>query len=116
MPFLGCPPPHLLLAASGTTSAYNKQGSINTPLELTIRNRSDRFGLTNDAIDCMPRFRVTGSSAHEALLNQQVAMRLVAFTLLGFLEKGHQHPNPGTRRVWSDRTDSRPGAGQSDPN
>jgi xylulose-5-phosphate/fructose-6-phosphate phosphoketolase len=59
--------------------AYNKQGSINTPLELTIRNQSDRFGLTNDAIDCMPRFRVTGSSAHEALLNQQVARKFHAY-------------------------------------
>ena len=58
---------------------YNKQSSINTPLELTIRNQSDRFGLTNDTIDCIPRFRVTGSSAHEALLNRQVARKFHAY-------------------------------------
>jgi xylulose-5-phosphate/fructose-6-phosphate phosphoketolase len=56
-----------------------EQGNINTPLELTIRNQSDCFGLTIDAIDCMSRFRVTGSSAHEALLNQQVARKSHAY-------------------------------------
>ncbi len=48
---------------------YKEQGNINTPLELAIRNQADRFSLAIDAIDRMPRFRVTGSSAREALLN-----------------------------------------------
>ena len=52
---------------------YKEQGNINTPLELAIQNQADRFSLAIDAIDRMPRFRVTGSSAREALLNQQIA-------------------------------------------
>ena len=54
---------------------YKEQGNINTPLELAIRNQSDRFSLAIDAIDRMPRFQVTGSSAREALLNQQIACK-----------------------------------------
>ena len=54
---------------------YREQGNINTPLELAIRNQTDRFSLAIDAIDRMPRFRVTGSSAREALLNQQIACK-----------------------------------------
>jgi len=45
---------------------YKEHGNINTPLELAIRNQTDRFSLVIDAIDRMPRFRVTGSSAREA--------------------------------------------------
>jgi len=52
---------------------YKEHGNINTPLELAIRNQTDRFSLAMDAIDRMPRFRVTGSSVREALLNEQIA-------------------------------------------
>jgi xylulose-5-phosphate/fructose-6-phosphate phosphoketolase len=52
---------------------YKEQGNINTPLELAIRNQTDRFSLAIDAIDRIPRFRVTGSSVREVLLNQQIA-------------------------------------------
>ena len=52
---------------------YKEQGNINTPLELAIRNQTDRFSLAIDAIDRMPRFRVTGSGVREALRNQQIA-------------------------------------------
>jgi XFP C-terminal domain/D-xylulose 5-phosphate/D-fructose 6-phosphate phosphoketolase len=52
---------------------YKEQGNINTPLELAIRNQADRFSLAIDAIDRMPRFRDIGSSAREALLNEQIA-------------------------------------------
>jgi xylulose-5-phosphate/fructose-6-phosphate phosphoketolase len=52
---------------------YKEQGNINTPLELAIRNQTDRFSLAIDAIDRMPRFRVTGADAREALLNEQIA-------------------------------------------
>ena len=54
---------------------YKEQGNINTPLELAIRNQADRFSLAIDAIDRMPRFRVTGAGAREALLNRQIACR-----------------------------------------
>jgi xylulose-5-phosphate/fructose-6-phosphate phosphoketolase len=52
---------------------YKEQGNINTPLELAIRNQADRFSLAIDAIDRIPRFRVTGSSVRDALRNQQIA-------------------------------------------
>jgi phosphoketolase len=39
------------------------------------RNQTDRFSLAIDAIDRMPRFRVTGSSARQALLKQQIACK-----------------------------------------
>ena len=58
---------------------YKEQGNINTPLELAIRNQADRFSLAIDAIDRVPRFRVTGSSAREALLNQQIACKNHAY-------------------------------------
>jgi xylulose-5-phosphate/fructose-6-phosphate phosphoketolase len=58
---------------------YKEHGNINTPLELAIRNQTDRFSLAIDAIDRMPRFRVTGSSAREALLNQQIACKNRAY-------------------------------------
>jgi xylulose-5-phosphate/fructose-6-phosphate phosphoketolase len=58
---------------------YKEKGNIDTPLELAIQNQADRFSLAIDAIDRMPRFRVTGSSAREALLNQQIACKNHAY-------------------------------------
>jgi xylulose-5-phosphate/fructose-6-phosphate phosphoketolase len=58
---------------------YKEQGNINTPLELAIRNQTDRFSLAIDAIDRMPRFRVTGAAAREALLNRQIACEQYAY-------------------------------------
>jgi xylulose-5-phosphate/fructose-6-phosphate phosphoketolase len=52
---------------------YKEQGHINTPLELAIRNQTDRFSLAMDAIDRMSRFRFTGSGVRETLRNQQIA-------------------------------------------
>jgi len=58
---------------------YKEQGNINTPLELAIRNLTDRFSLAIDAIDRIPRFRVTGAGAREALRNQQIACETHAY-------------------------------------
>ena len=58
---------------------YKEKGNINTPLELAIRNQTDRFSLAIDAIDRMPRFAVTGSGIREALLNEQIACRNHAY-------------------------------------
>jgi len=58
---------------------FKEQGNINTPLELAIRNQTDRFSLAIDAIDRMPRYRVTGSSVREALLDQQIACKRHAY-------------------------------------
>jgi xylulose-5-phosphate/fructose-6-phosphate phosphoketolase len=52
---------------------YKEQGNINTPLELAIRNHTDRFSLAIDAIDRMPRFRVTGANVRETLVNERIA-------------------------------------------
>jgi xylulose-5-phosphate/fructose-6-phosphate phosphoketolase len=51
---------------------YKEKGNIDTPLELAIRNQTDRFSLAIDAIDRMPHFQVTGSSVRENLRNQQI--------------------------------------------
>ena len=58
---------------------YKEKGNIDTPLELAIRNQTDRFSLAIDAIDRMPRFAVTGSGIREALLNEQIACRNHAY-------------------------------------
>jgi len=58
---------------------YKEQGNINTPLELAIRNQTDRFSLAIDAIDRMPRFQVTGASARERLSNEQIACKQHAY-------------------------------------
>ena len=58
---------------------YKEMGNINTPLELAIRNQTDRFSLAIDAIDRMPRFCETGSSVREALLDQQIACMNYAY-------------------------------------
>jgi xylulose-5-phosphate/fructose-6-phosphate phosphoketolase len=54
---------------------YKEQGNINTPLELAIRNQTDRFSLAIDAIDRMPRFRVKGAGVREALADEQIACK-----------------------------------------
>ena len=54
---------------------YKEKGNINTPLELAIQNQTDRFSLAIDAIDRIPRFRVTGGEVRELLLNQQIASK-----------------------------------------
>ncbi len=50
---------------------YKEQGNINTPLELAIRNQTDRFSLAIDAIDRVPHLGARGAGVREALLNQQ---------------------------------------------
>ena len=54
---------------------YKEQGNINTPLELAIRNQTDRFSLAIDALDRMPRFRVKGAGVREALMNELIACK-----------------------------------------
>jgi xylulose-5-phosphate/fructose-6-phosphate phosphoketolase len=58
---------------------YKEQGNINTPLELAIRNQTDRFSLAIDAIDRVPRIGNRGAHVREALLNQQIACKNHAF-------------------------------------
>ncbi|CAK7264073.1 hypothetical protein SEPCBS119000_000813 [Sporothrix epigloea] len=58
---------------------YKEKGNIDTPLELAIRNQTDRFSLAIDAIDRMPNLHNRGSAARQTLLNQQIAARNEAF-------------------------------------
>jgi xylulose-5-phosphate/fructose-6-phosphate phosphoketolase len=57
---------------------YKEKGNIDTPLELAIQNQTDRFSLAIDAIDRIPRLRVTGAAVRESLLNQQIASQSYA--------------------------------------
>ncbi|KAH7012874.1 XFP N-terminal domain-containing protein [Ilyonectria destructans] len=58
---------------------YKEKGNIDTPLELAIRNQTDRFSLSIDAIDWMPKLHNRGSAAREALLNAQIEARNQVF-------------------------------------
>jgi xylulose-5-phosphate/fructose-6-phosphate phosphoketolase len=58
---------------------YKEKGNINTPLELAIRNQTDRFSLAIDAIDRIPRFSEVASGFREALLNEQIRCRNHAY-------------------------------------
>jgi xylulose-5-phosphate/fructose-6-phosphate phosphoketolase len=58
---------------------YKEQGNINTPLELAIRNQTDRFSLAIDAIDRAPRLGGRGAHVREALLDQQIACKEHAY-------------------------------------
>jgi xylulose-5-phosphate/fructose-6-phosphate phosphoketolase len=58
---------------------YKEKGNIDTPLELAIRNQTDRFSLATDAIDRMPHLNNKGAMARQSLLNAQIEARNKAF-------------------------------------
>jgi xylulose-5-phosphate/fructose-6-phosphate phosphoketolase len=58
---------------------YQERGNINTPMELAIQNKVDRFTLAIDAIDRVPSLRVRGAHAREWLLNRQIDCRNYAY-------------------------------------
>ncbi len=49
---------------------YKEKGSINTPLELAILNQVDRFNLSIDVIDRVPRLTAIGAHVKEQLKGQ----------------------------------------------
>ena len=49
---------------------YKEHGNINTPLELAMRNQIDRFSLSIDVIDRVPKLQVAGAHVKEWLKNQ----------------------------------------------
>ncbi len=51
---------------------YKEKGSINTPLELAIRNQIDRFSLAIDAIDRVPMLQIAGAHFKARLRDQQI--------------------------------------------
>ncbi|KAA8575325.1 hypothetical protein EYC84_004498 [Monilinia fructicola] len=58
---------------------YNEKGNIDTPLELAIRNQTDRYSLAIDAIDRVARLGNTAAGVREKLLNMQIKARSDAF-------------------------------------
>jgi len=58
---------------------YKEKGNIDTPLELAIRNQTDRFSLAMDAIDRVPHLRNRGAAARQVLQNAQIKARTEAF-------------------------------------
>jgi xylulose-5-phosphate/fructose-6-phosphate phosphoketolase len=60
-------------------TGYHEKGNINTPLELAIRNGTDRFSLAIDAIDRMPGLQNRGAGARETLVNERIAARNFAY-------------------------------------
>jgi xylulose-5-phosphate/fructose-6-phosphate phosphoketolase len=49
---------------------YKEKGNINTPLELAIENQVDRFNLSIDVIDRVPRLQAIGAHVKEWLKNE----------------------------------------------
>jgi len=58
---------------------YREKGNIDTPLELAIRNGTDRYSLAIDAIDRITSLGNRGSAARQALLNEQIKAKNYAF-------------------------------------
>ena len=62
---------------------YREKGNIDTPLELAIRNKTDRFSLAMAAIDRVNSLGNKGAHAREQCLNRQIAAKNFA------LHEGH---------------------------
>lgn len=58
---------------------YKERGNIDTPLDLAIRNKIDRFTLAMDAIDRVPSLRAAGAHAKEQLRNTQIECQNYAY-------------------------------------
>ena len=70
---------------------YKEKGNIDTPLELAIRNQTDRFSLAIDAIDRIPSLGNKGATARDKFLNQQILAKNQAF---------HDGIDPKELREW----------------
>ena len=57
---------------------YKEKGNINTPMELAINNEIDRFSLTMDVIDRVPRLQVAGAHVKQEMRNRQIDCRRYA--------------------------------------
>lgn len=51
---------------------YKEKGNIDTPLELAIRNETDRFSVAMLAIDSMKTLGNKGAAAREKIKNWQI--------------------------------------------
>lgn len=58
---------------------YREKGNIDTPLELAIRNGTDRYSLAIEAIDRMPHIQSMAGGVRERFVNEQIKARNQAF-------------------------------------
>ena len=58
---------------------YREKGNINTPLDLAIQNKIDRFSLAMDVIDRVPWLQRVGIHTREKLRNLQIACQKYAY-------------------------------------
>lgn len=58
---------------------YKEKGSINTPMDLAIRNEIDRFSLAIDVINRVPGLQVAGAHVKEKLRDMQIACSQYAY-------------------------------------
>ncbi len=58
---------------------YKEKGSINTPLELAIRNQIDRYSLVIDVIDRIPELKVAGAHVKERMRKHQIECKNYAY-------------------------------------
>lgn len=77
---------------------YREKGNIDTPIELAIRNHTDRFSLAIEAIDQMKHLGNRGAAARQALLNAQIEAKTEAY------ETGMDPPHL-TKWTWQDKED-----------
>ena len=59
---------------------YRERGNIDTPLELAIQNKVDRFHLAIDVIDLVPRLQASGAHVKEWLKDQITESISYAYT------------------------------------
>jgi xylulose-5-phosphate/fructose-6-phosphate phosphoketolase len=57
---------------------YVEQGNINTPMELAIDNRIDRYSLAIDVINRVPKLKVAGAHAKQLFKDCQIECKLYA--------------------------------------
>jgi len=60
-------------------TGYREKGNINTPLELAIRNGTDRWSLAIDAIDRIPGLHNKGASVRDTFANARIAAKTHAY-------------------------------------
>jgi xylulose-5-phosphate/fructose-6-phosphate phosphoketolase len=70
---------------------YREKGNIDTPLELAIRNGTDRFSLAIDAIDHITTLGNKGSATRQTLLNEQIKAKNYAY---------HEGLDPDSTENW----------------
>lgn len=58
---------------------YTEQGNINTPLELAIVNKIDRYSLAIDVINYVPRLQTSGAHAKQQFIDQQIDCKNYAY-------------------------------------